>query len=565
MSLGAERVLLLLRTTRNLRPAQVMHRVRLRAIRLPKSRPAAAWLIELGPATPPAGAGWPAGYVAIEDRLGVGWSGPEDNACGAFTFLNERRDLGDPPDWGAVGASRLWRFHLHYMEWAWSFASHADRGWAREAFERLWQSWVARVPFGHGDAWSPYVASLRAWALCGTFDRLVAGSGIEGEVGVSLRRHARFLRWHLEYDVGGNHLVKNLKALLGLGVFLGDDRLVAGACRRLERELGAQILSDGGHYERSPSYHCQVLADLIDIQRLAAAAGLPPVAGLSEAIEGMRGWLGAMLMPDGDVPLMNDCTAVGQDRLALLRPSGRPPQRLTVLAASGYVIVRPDDRIHLVADIGDPCPPQLPAHAHADCLSFELSVDGRRVVVDAGTSTYEPGPARAGERSTAAHNTVCVDGADQTEVWGTFRAARLARASIERADDDGAVITVAGSHDGYRRLPGAPVHRRVWSVTPGCIVVTDDILGAGFHRVASRLHMATEGALTVDWSSTGELAVLDEPASFATDFGRTHAGRVLTAWREGPLPCTIRTELRVVASGLAGTAGDHERTARGRA
>ena len=75
--------------------------------------------------------------------------------------------------------------------------------------------------------------------------------------------------------MGGNHLVKNLKALVGLGVFLGDDRLVAHAASHLERQIGVQVLADGGHYERSPSYHCQVLGDLIDVAGLLAAAGRP--------------------------------------------------------------------------------------------------------------------------------------------------------------------------------------------------------------------------------------------------------------------------------------------------
>ena len=89
-----------------------------------------------------------------------------------------------------------------------------------------------------------------------------------------------------------------------------------------------------------------------------------------------------------------------------------------MLQPSGYVVMRPGPRLHLVADVGPPCPPELPAHAHADCLSFELAVDGQRTVVDTGTSTYAPGERRQYERSTRAHNTVEVDGADQSEVWG---------------------------------------------------------------------------------------------------------------------------------------------------
>jgi len=489
--------------------------------------------------------GWPAGFVPLDLQLAEGLPGPKDNAEGRFTFLNDTRDLGLPIRWDAPGAPRLWRYHLHYMEWAWCFAAHPDRPWARNAFAELWRSWARSAPFSGGDPWSPYVVSLRAWALCGTYGALVAGAGVEPEIDAGLERHARFLRWHVEHDVGGNHLVKNLKALIGLGVFLGDERLVRTATAQLERQLAVQILSDGGHYERSPSYHCQVLGDLIDIAGLVTAAGLPAVAGIAGAIEAMRTWLGRMLMPDGDVPLFNDCTLVGRSRLALLQPGPPPAGRLTVLPASGYVVVRPDARLHLVADVGDPCPPDLPAHAHADCLTFELAVEGRRVVVDSGTSTYEKGGQRSHERSTAAHNTVCIDEADQTEVWSAFRAARLAHGRLERADDDGHTVSVVASHDGYRRLAGAPAHRRTWSVSAGHVAIADEVAGQGRHRIDSRLHLAAPDAAKVVWSGPSDMVVSEGPTAYATGFGRIHEGHVVSASWSGALPAAFGMELHI--------------------
>jgi len=538
-----DRALLLARTMRNLRASQILHRVRLRAQRFPPSRPMASSLIALLPVTSRPLSGWPAEFTPLDLQLGEGFPSPEDNAEGRFTFLNEARDLGQPVRWDAPGASRLWKYHLHYMEWAWSLAAHPDRAWARSAFRDLWRSWERSAPFGRGDEWSPYVVSLRAWALCGTYRPLVARSDIEPDIEASLVRHARFLRWHVEHDVGGNHLLKNLKALIGLGLFLGDDDLLKTATGELERQIPIQVLADGGHYERAPSYHCQVLGDFIDVAGLLRAAGFPGVPGLDAGIVAMRTWLGVMIMPDGDVPLFNDCVLVGSARLALLRPGPAANDRLTVLPASGYVIVRPDERVHLVADVGDPCPPDLPAHAHADCLTFELAVDGERLVVDSGTSTYERGAQRAFERSTSAHNTVSVDGLDQTEVWGTFRAARMAHARLERAEDDGCTITITASHDGYRRLPGSPVHRRTWEITPERAVITDEVLGAGEHRVESRAHLVATGAGRLAWSEPEGMSVSEGPAKFATAFGDVHDGLVASAVWRGRLPVSMRMEL----------------------
>ena len=539
-----EKALLLVRTTRNLRPAQVLHRARLRAQRFPASRPVAASLIHLLPQGDRLVAGWPATFTPLDLPLGEGFPTPEDNDQGRFAFLNEERDLGRPIRWDPPGATRLWMYHLHYMEWAWSLAAHPDRQWARRSFAELWQSWAGAGHFGQGDRWSPYVASLRAWVLCGTYHALTKGSDLQPAIDASLALHARFLRWHIEHDVGGNHLVKNLKALVGLAVFLGDDRLLGAASGELRRQLAVQVLADGGHYERSPSYHCQVLGDFIDIAELLSTSDRPPVPGLASAIESMRTWLGLMLMPDGDVPLFNDCVLVGRARISALRPGSPASQRLTVLPASGYVVVRPGDRMHLVADVGDPCPPDLPAHAHADCLSFELAADGRRLVVDSGTSTYAPGPQRRHERSTAAHNTVVVDGADQTEVWGIFRAARLAHGHLVRTEDDGRTVTVVASHDGYRRLPGSPRHQRTWAVG-GHVELTDEITGEGTHRIESRIHLAGRGTAKAAWSGPADLQVSEGPVRYAGGFGALHDGHVTAATWQGQLPVTVQVELHV--------------------
>jgi uncharacterized heparinase superfamily protein len=476
--------------------------------------------------------------------MAEGFPSPEENAVGRFNFLGEERNLETPVRWGHLpGAARLWAYHLHYMEWAWSFAGHSDRQWARQSFSALWRSWAASDRFGRGDRWSPYVASLRAWALCGTYDTLSRGSDIQPAIDASLVLHTRFLRWHMEHDVGGNHLVKNLKALVGLAVFTGDERLLRTATTGLRRQLAIQVLADGGHYERSPSYHCQVLGDFIDVAGLLAASGQPPVPGLAEAIDSMRAWLGIMLMPDGDIPLFNDCVLVGQTRVSALRPGPRP-SRLSVLPASGYVVVRSNDRLHLVADVGDPCPPDLPAHAHADCLSFELAIDGRRVVVDSGTSTYAPGPQRAHERSTRAHNTVVIDGADQTEVWGIFRAARLARGRLMRAEDDGRMVTVVASHDGYHRLPGSPAHTRTWRVDSH-VEINDEITGEGAHRIESCVHLSDAGIAKVAWGGPEGLRVSNGPVSYADGFGSMRDGHVSSAVWKGMLPVSLQLEVHV--------------------
>lgn len=485
MSLGFGEVGRYVRTVSHLRPQQIAHRIRLRSQQAALRR----WPdhFERRWSHPGGTPRWPEGFTALDALAPPDCGSVDELEEGRLTFLNEPRDLGNPVAWDPPGASQLWLYHQHYWEWAWTLLTHPDRGRAQALFHRQFESWAAATRFGRWNAWAPYPTSVRAWVFVNVEHHLVRGTHLEEAFHEQLRLHAGFVEHNLELDVGGNHLLKNLKALVGLGIFLDDPNLLVKATKHLRHQLTLQVLADGGHFELSPSYHCQVLGDLLDIRSLVDAHGPPSVDGLDDAIARMRTWLGCMLMPDGDVPLFNDGGLVGRRRIRTLQPAPRPGGPLTVLAESGYAVVTPGERVHLVVDIGAPCPPDLPAHAHADCLTFELAVDGHRIVVDPGTSVYGSGPQRRWERSTGAHNTVMIDGTDQTEVWGAFRAGRLADATLEHTRTDGEVVSISAFHTGYHHLTGSPFHRRRWWVSPDRIDIIDDVEGSGGHTVRSRL------------------------------------------------------------------------------
>ena len=313
---------LLSRTIMHLRPSQVAHRARLRAqLACLRRFPETGRRVVSGP-DPSAVVGWPEVFRTVDAQTPGRWPSLPEVRAGKIRLLGLARDLGD--DWTQADAPRLWRFHLHYWDWAWGLAADPDRLASRALFARLWRSWQAAARFDHADAWHPYPAALRAWSWCSLHDELVAGSDIEPDFVAGLAAHTGFLRRHLEYDLGGNHLIKDLKALVGLAVFFADERLLRLAVRRLARQADTQVLADGGHYERSPAYHCQVLADLIDVADLLRAAGQVPPGSLTAAVDRMRRWLGAVLTPDGEVPLLNDGYPVERELIAALQPSPAP-------------------------------------------------------------------------------------------------------------------------------------------------------------------------------------------------------------------------------------------------
>jgi uncharacterized heparinase superfamily protein len=564
-----EDLALLGRTAAQLRPAQVAHRARLRAQAAALHRwPQAGQRLLAGRPAPrdrPA-AGWPAGFTPLDGAALTAaapghWPGPEQLAAGRIQLLGITRQLGD---WQQPAAPQLWRFHLHYWDWAWGLAAAPDRAGARDAFARLWRSWQASCPFGRGDAWLPYPAALRAWSWCGLFRDLVAGTDLEPEYLGQIAALAGFLRRHLESDVGGNHLIKDLKALAGLGVFLRDEPLLDRALRLLAGQLPLQVLPDGGHYERAPAYHCQVLADLVDIANLLDASGRPPAPALTLAIARMRRWLAAVLAPDGSVPLLNDGYPVPAALVAALAPGPPPTVPLVTLADTGLVRAQAGDW-QLLADAGAPCPRELPAHAHADTLSCVLHAGGAPLLVDTGTSTYAAGPARGYERSTAAHNTLEIDGADSTEVWGAFRAGRRARVSGPVTATRPGGVTIGAAHDGYRHLPGRPWHHRCWSLTSSGLDVVDRVTGGGRrhggrHSVAVRWHLAPGSAVRLERdgasvsTTAGDFAVLItgsqpfwlgiESGVIATGFQRTVPAPVLSCRMDTTLPVRLATSWR---------------------
>ena len=266
--------------------------------------------------------------------------------------------------------------------------------------------------------------------------------------------------------------------------------------------MNEQILTDGGHFELSTMYHVLVLEDMLDLCNVTSVfSGAvdsrwhATLRHWREQIGLMRNWLAAMCHPDGEIGFFNDA-AVGVApapgeldqyavRLGFPDRSACTPG-LIALGASGYLRVERDDAVALL-DVAPVGPDYLPAHAHADTLSFELSVFGRRIFVNSGTSCYGNSAERIRQRGTAAHNTVVVDGENSSEVWAGFRVARRAR-PVELEVVHNGSMEVRCAHDGYQRLPGHPTHLRQWRFGE-CELVLEDTISGSFKHAQARFHL----------------------------------------------------------------------------
>ena len=463
---------------RHIPPAKLIRRIALTARRRLRDR--FGWHAPEAAASPATAAAPPLPLFAA--RAGHLTPGTGDLS---FTFLGRNQLMPGAVDWRAPGegpAHQLWRMNLHYMEY---LEAVDDR-----LFAELVLQWIAANPPDRPgvwkDSWNSYALSLRVVVWMQQMARRGASLPLAARAAIdaSLASQMRFLEHNLETDLGGNHLVKNIKALVWASAyFAGADsqRWRNMALGLLRAALAEQILGDGMHYERSPSYHCQVFADLLECRHVLGAGALD--GELDRFLHAMAQVAADLAHPDGRIAQFNDsglsmAYAPGEcldvfERLLSTRPK---PRAVFGLAQAGYFGLRTKST-YLVADCGRIAPDDLPAHGHGDILSFEWSVDGQRIIVDPGVFEYVAGEKRARSRSASAHNTLCFSGADQAEFFGAFRCGRRPDVTVHRFEPGPASFVLEGSHDGFAILPGKPRHSRRFEASATRLLIQDSISG----------------------------------------------------------------------------------------
>lgn len=420
-----------------------------------------------------------------------------------FRFLNEEHSIQSSNDWDNNKFSKLWRYNLHYFDDLNAVNAGSRIDWHRE----LLLKWVQDNPPALGSGWEPYPTSLR---IVNWIKWNMAGNEYSSECLHSLAIQVRWLSKRLEFHILGNHLFANAKALVYAGLFFegpeADEWLEAGL-EILKDEVPEQILNDGGHFELSPMYHAIVLEDLLDLLNASAAfSGLVTEQQILEwhtVITKMFYWLQSMLHPDEQISFFNDAafgiaatfTELNEYAERLSIKFELKNESLTNLCDSGYVRVENGAAVGLI-DVAPIGPNYLPGHAHADTLSFELSLFGHRVFVNSGISQYGNDSVRHYQRSTASHNTVSIDGYDSSEVWAGFRVARRAYPDKLNIENNNNEIKVTCEHNGYIRLPGKCIHEREWIFKDKSLCITDKISGV-FQNAVANFYVNPEIKVTV--------------------------------------------------------------------
>lgn len=263
-----------------------------------------------------------------------------------------------------------------------------------------------------------------------------------------------FLEKFLEWDIQGNHLIRNLNAwLAATSIFLRLSPTQEKAKRWQKKLLHLiptifeqQILADGVHFERIPMYHLWVLQDLLECLTQLNALDVDTALRLRLENLAVRMLKAAMAMQhsSGQIPLLGDASLPQTPSLpnlchyahAILSTSSSKENshKLTSIVTANeantlthlpqadlacFRLSKPNAT--LIFDCGDFGPRSLPAHSHCDLGSIEIHVENQPVVVDSGVADYSPSLLRDYFRGTGAHNTLWVPGEEQAEIWGGFR------------------------------------------------------------------------------------------------------------------------------------------------
>jgi uncharacterized heparinase superfamily protein len=541
----------LYRTLRPLRAVQLYGRV---VFRVARPKPDIA--------QPPLRGAVPGSLLPVAGRK------PSLIAPGVFETLNARCDVAQS-GWDDPALPKLLRYNLHYFDDLNAEGSAARRDWHRSIVTR----WIAENPPASGSGWEPYPTSLRMvnwikWDLCGN-------NMLDDAAVASLAVQARWLTRRLEWHLLGNHLFTNAKALVFAGLFFeGEEarKWLEQGMAILAREVPEQILPDGGQFELSPMYHALAVEDMLDLANIAQCfdARLSPAhSALFYAwrarIPVMLHWLRALSHSDGRIGFFNDAAfGIAPENAALLAYGAHlglqesdPIAALCCLRSSGYARLQNGAAV-VLADIAPVGPTYLPAHAHADTLSFEMSLHGVRLIVNAGSSVYGDDAERHRQRGTAAHSTLGLNGENSSEVWGGFRVGRRARVSEVTCESTPDALRLAAQHDGYTHMPGRPVHHRTWELQDDRLIVIDTVRGGGTHSADIRYHLApgitaradAPGGLdliTADGQALGALNVSGpgqlhiEAGSWHPEFGRSEDNICLRLHLSGNAPFSVET------------------------
>ena len=427
---------------------------------------------------------------------------------GEVTLLSNALSFQGKLDWNdsRLGdQEELWLERLFAFEHFWKLVTSVESPdvvpEVVEAFDGWLHDWFQTVrvdePGYLRGRWTPYCVSLRLrhWLFYLVWrspdgDRPLP---LDGALARAAYKNALFLSNHVEWDVGGNHLIENGAALVVAGVVFDEPTWRRQGLSVLRTAAETQFLSDGGHFERSPMYHIATLVQYLTACDLLDRVGHDVPASVRRATRAGVAFLEGLSPPDARIPLLNDSVHGYTLSLpACLRYAdcvdlGEGPTRGWTAERTGYRWLA-NEAGSMLVDGGPVGPAHLPGHSHNDLLAVLLWVDGRPVLTDTGVHDYEDSEMRQYVRSVGAHNTVQVGDGEPIPLGGKYLMGRRTRPQTW-IDASAAVRLFEGKYRGHPASAPDYTHHREVRVGDEWWVVWDCVQTDGARRIQSRFHL----------------------------------------------------------------------------
>jgi Heparinase II/III-like protein/Heparinase II/III N-terminus len=363
----------------------------------------------------------------------------------------------------------------------------------------------------------------------------------------SLYLHGDFVERNIERsDINGNHYTADAAGLVVAGLMLGVPRWSDAGWTILVEELPRQVHPDGVDFEASSAYH-RLVGELFALPALLRQShGLDVPAEYVERVQGMARFTQAYTGPDGLAPLWGDAddgralplggqnvndhgsfpvlTATLSGGCAPGNPEGAwlvGPDRVSAgdvehgpkAFPNGGIFILRGGGDHVFIDCGPVGLAGRGGHGHNDCLSFEATLAGVRLVRDSGSYVYTASPELRNQfRSTAFHNTPGIDNEEQNRIDPTLLWLLTEDAKPELRLWNGERFR--GTHTGYLRLskPVSPVRTIDLDRNAHRLSILDELEGVGEHLVEIPLQLAP--GVSVTQSAEGRVTLVAEGSHF---------------------------------------------------
>jgi uncharacterized heparinase superfamily protein len=433
--------------------------------------------------------------------------------CGAELVRNPK------PLVNAVGVSQAWQEWLAGFAWLddlRALGGPATRQTARQIILAFFSETTAYDPL----IWRSdlIAARLRRCLMNAAFLEVNSDALFRAHLLRSLNRQSEHLARALPDGLIGSALLKAIAGLMLAALLLpqtgkaGDTWLRKGQ-KLLDRELGHQILPDGGHIERSPAVMLELLEHLLDLHQGFTLTRRQAPEQLSSSIENLAAALRLLTHPDGGLALFNDSSEENPAEigLALARAAALRNgelRDLVQLPHSGFQRLAAGKTV-LLADAGAPPPHGYDGHAHAGTLSFELSHGTERIIVNCGAHPVAP-EWRAVQGATAAHSTLVVDDTNSSMLLPFGGLALTPKTVVARREATEAGQWLDLRHNGYDEPYGLSHRRRLFLSADGTELMGEEIVtGRGGNSFALRFHL--HPSVQVSITQNGQAAFLKLP------------------------------------------------------